>query len=213
MSYLSLSSTQSPAAWYANACQQADFRQDDAQAAAVIQLEQLYHAILRAETQQKNLLSKWLSKKTSLRGIYLWGGVGRGKSLLMDVFYQSLPSSILKRRLHFHEFMQEFHRGLKSYANQPDPLRQLAKEISKTCRVLCFDEFHVSDIADAMLLARLVTQLLAHGVVLILTSNYPPSGLYPNGLQRANFLPCIALLEQRLNIIEVNGASDHRRRQ
>jgi cell division protein ZapE len=144
--------------------------------------------------------------------VYFWGGVGRGKSFLMDCFYDAVPYK-RKRRVHFHAFMQQVHRDLEALKGQSDPLSQVAAHLARDVRLLCFDEFHVSDIADAMILGRLVEAMLGHGMVLVMTSNYPPDGLYPNGLQRANFLPTIELIKSHADIVEVDAGVDYRLRQ
>ncbi|WP_159309863.1 cell division protein ZapE [Spiribacter roseus] len=145
-------------------------------------------------------------------GLYLWGGVGRGKTYLMDTFYECLPASIPRRRVHFHRFMQSAHYRLRWLREQPDPLRTLAAEWAGEARVLCFDEFFVSDIADAMILSGLLHGLIDEGVTLVATSNLPPDGLYPGGLQRDRFLPAIDLLERHLQVMNVDGGTDYRLR-
>ena len=148
-------------------------------------------------------LWKMLGKKPEApRGLYLWGGVGRGKSMLMDLFYETAPVRP-KRRVHFHAFMAEIHRRLRELKSEQDPLKSVAAEIARETRVLCFDEFHVTDIADAMILGRLLEALFARGTVFVMTSNYPPDGLYPNGLQRINFLPTIDMITRNntINIV------------
>lgn len=145
------------------------------------------------------------------QGVYLCGGVGRGKTFLMDLFYDSLVA-VPRRRAHFHRFMQEVHQRLTVLQGETNPLRKLAKELSAEVRLLCFDEFFVQDIADAMLLAGLLETLFAEGVVLVATSNIEPQGLYRNGLQRERFLPAIALLNSHTQVVKVSPGSDYRLR-
>lgn len=205
-------SGQSPEQWYQAALQREGFIHDAAQAAAIQQLNQLWLQLMDFKRLRDRFLGRSLRNPPVPRGIYLWGGVGRGKSFLMDAFYQCVPYR-RKRRVHFHHFMAEVHRQLRSLADETDPLLTVAARIADATRLLCFDEFHVSDIADAMILSRLLTALFERGVVLVATSNYPPSGLYPNGLQRDRFLPAIKLMEQQLDIISVDGGNDYRLRE
>jgi cell division protein ZapE len=151
-----------------------------------------------------------LVKPALPRGVYLWGGVGRGKSFLMDAFYRCVPL-VRKRRVHFHPFMREIHRELDEVKGVEDPLATVAARIAKRWRLICFDEFHVSDIGDAMILGRLLEQVMDRGVEFCMTSNYSPDALYPNGLQRERFQPAIALLKSRLDVLEVDGGIDYRR--
>lgn len=145
------------------------------------------------------------------RGLYVWGSVGRGKTWLMDLFYEHLPVK-KKQRVHFHRFMQRVHHGVKSQGNVRDPLSRIAAEWARQCRVLCLDEFFVSDIADAMLLGGLLENLFRHGVTLVTTSNFEPDELYRDGLQRAKFLPAIELIKQQTRVIELAGETDYRLR-
>jgi len=144
------------------------------------------------------------------RGLYLWGGVGRGKTYLMDLFHETVPVS--KLRLHFHRFMHRVHADLRAVGGTRDPLRQVAAKLAAEARVLCFDEFFVSDIGDAMILAELLDQIFRRGVCLVATSNIAPGGLYENGLQRRRFLPAIALLEQHTDIHHLDAGVDYRLR-
>ena len=184
---------------------------DPAQQRAAERLGLLHEELLAFKQSRNNRLKKLLSRATPPRGVYFWGGVGRGKSFLMDAFYEAVPYR-RKRRVHFHAFMQEVHEALKRHKQQADPLIQVAADIAAEVRLLCFDEFHVSDIADAMILGRLFTGLFEQGVVVVTTSNYPPDGLYPNGLQRHLFLPTIELLKQHLDVLEVDAGMDYRLR-
>lgn len=156
-----------------------------------------------------NLTKRKAPSCSPIKGLYLWGDVGRGKTYLMDLFYDCLPDEG-KLRLHFHRFMARIHQALNEHSGEQDPLVRIAHDWAKTCRVLCFDEFFVSDIADAMILAGLFECLFKQGVVLIATSNMPIEDLYKNGLARHKFLPCIALLQQHTEMLHLNGKLDHR---
>ena len=205
----------SPLEWYWKFSQQSDFESDPAQLAVLEHLERL-HGDLEHYRQYRQgpvnrLVTNFGGGKRPPRGLYIWGGVGRGKSLMMDAFY-SVATLKRKRRIHFHEFMREIHAQMRTHSGTEDPLEPISDTIAKQLRLLCFDEFHVSDIADAMILARLLEMLISKGVVLVMTSNYQPDDLYPNGLQRARFLPAIALLNAELEVLEIGGQRDHRRR-
>jgi cell division protein ZapE len=184
---------------------------DPAQAAAVARLERLSVELGAFRAARQSRIKRLFAKPAVPRGLYLWGGVGRGKSLLMDAFYATVP--IRRRtRVHFHAFMRDIHDELATMKREVDPLATVAAHVARRWRLVCFDEFHVSDIADAMILGRLLTALFGHGVVLVLTSNYRPDALYPNGLQRQNFVPTIRLLERELDVLEVEGGTDYRLR-
>jgi cell division protein ZapE len=137
--------------------------------------------------------------------------VGRGKSFVMDIFFQEIPA-VRKTRIHFHEFMRSVHRELEELRGTADPLQEVAKRVAKKYRLICFDEFHVSDVADAMILHRLLTPLFEFQTIFVITSNFPPRGLYPDGLHRDRLLPAIELLEERLDILNVDAGVDYRKR-
>lgn len=183
---------------------------DPAQQAAVERLQKLYGELLAFKAARRTKLRKMLIHPEPPRSVYLWGGVGRGKSFLMDCFFGAVPYR-RRRRVHFHAFMQEVQDDLRRLS-VPDPLQNVADRIAAQTRLLCFDEFHVSDIADAMILGRLMEALLARGVIFVMTSNYPPDGLYPNGLMRVNFLPAIKMIKARFDVLEVDNGHDYRLR-
>jgi cell division protein ZapE len=184
---------------------------DPAQAHALARLERLSTELGAFRAARQSRIKRLFARPAVPRGLYLWGGVGRGKSLLMDAFYATVP--IRRRtRVHFHAFMRDIHDELATMKREVDPLAAVAAHVARRWRLVCFDEFHVSDIADAMILGRLLTALFGHGVVLVLTSNYRPDALYPNGLQRQNFVPTIRLLERELDVLEVEGGTDYRLR-
>ncbi|MDO8893040.1 MAG: cell division protein ZapE [Sulfurimicrobium sp.] len=182
---------------------------DPAQRAAAVYLQQVYDDLLRAPLFSGIPLLRHLIRPRPLRGVYLWGGVGRGKSFVMDAFFNCIPLGH-KRRLHFHRFMQEIHSRLALLKGQPDPLARVAREIARHVRLLCLDEFHISDITDAMLMRGLLQGLCDHGVALVITSNSAPDELYRNGLQRARFLPTIALIKEHLRVMQLDGGEDYR---
>jgi cell division protein ZapE len=200
-----------PVEWYRLNSLKQGFLADPAQENAVRHLQRLYDELLDFKAYRNRRLARAFGKRPPPRGLYLWGGVGRGKSFLMDAFYINLPYK-RKRRVHFHHFMQTVHRALKKLDGESDPLAIVAKRVSVGYRVVCFDEFHVSDIVDAMILGRILQGLFDNGVVLVVTSNYRPDDLYPNGLQRDRFLPAIKLINERLDIINVDGGIDYRLR-
>ena len=200
----------SPKRWFAQASLSPEFVHDAAQAAAIELLDGLWHQLVAFKSRREQFLGRSLRSPELPKGLYLWGDVGRGKTFLMDAFYNGLPYR-RKRRIHFHNFMAEIHQGMKQLAHKSDPLIALADQIAQSTRLLCLDEFHVDDIADAIILGRLISAILERGVLLMTTSNYPPDGLYPNGLQRQSFLPAIELLKSRLTILNVDGGNDHRR--
>ncbi|MGV0953868.1 MAG: cell division protein ZapE [Fluviibacter sp.] len=196
---------------YARALDAKGFQADPAQLLAVERLQGLYESLMRFKVARSNKIRRVISKPVVPRGVYFWGGVGRGKSFIMDCFFAAVPYK-RKQRIHFHAFMQQIHADLRQHAGKADPLALVAERIAKTTRLLCFDEFHVSDIADAMILGRLLEILFEKGVVFVMTSNYPPDNLYPNGLQRQNFLPTIALIKNKMDIMPLDGGNDYRLR-
>jgi cell division protein ZapE len=190
---------------------------DPAQVVAVARLERLRGELLagRGELGAAGRLLRrfWpRSPQAGPRGVYLWGGVGRGKTWLMDLFYDSLAPTA-RRRSHFHQLMRSVHAALATTARHQDPLQLVARRMARRASLWCLDELHVIDIADAMLLGKLFEELLGRGVSLVITSNTPPAGLYRDGLQRARFLPAIALLENRLDVLQVDAGTDYRLRQ
>jgi cell division protein ZapE len=201
-------------ALYAQEIAKRGFTADAAQLDAIRQLERLRAQLTEAAAAPlgKRLLRGLTSNGTAPKGVYLWGGVGRGKTWLMDLFYASLTLAA-KRRTHFYRFMQEVHSDLKRLKGMQSPLDGVADKIAKKSQVICFDELFVSDIADAMILAGLFGALLKRGVALVFTSNVRPKDLYKNGLQRDRFLPTIALLEKHCDVIAVEGGVDYRLRQ
>ncbi|MDX1481155.1 MAG: cell division protein ZapE [Woeseiaceae bacterium] len=187
-----------------------DLQHDDSQRRIVSLLDDLQQKLLAAE--QPRGLRRWLPGKRriqAVRGLYIWGGVGRGKTFLMDLFFRTLELE-RKKRLHFHRMMGTVHRELKALDDPADPLDVVAGKLAADTRVLCFDEFFVSDIGDAMILGRLLDGLFRRGVTLVATSNSPPRDLYRDGLQRQRFLPAIVLLETHTRIVELGGAEDYR---
>jgi len=184
---------------------------DHAQIAALDRLSQLADDLVAYVASRKSALKRLFGAVELPRGVYLFGGVGRGKSLLMDSFYATVAIR-RKTRVHFHAFMRDVHAALALLKDETDPLAAVAAQIANRYRLICFDEFHVDDIADAMILGRLLEGLFTHGVVLVVTSNYAPDDLWPNGLLRERFLPAIALIRQWLDVIEVDAGVDYRLR-
>lgn len=209
------SDSSGPLEWYWRFTQRADFQPDSEQLAVVSELERLFGELENYRQYRAGKVNRLVTNlgagRKPPRGMYIWGGVGRGKSLMMDAFFK-VSRHRRKRRVHFHEFMREIHGRLRALSGQEDPLGLISTEIARELRLLAFDEFHVSDIADAMILARLLELLIDKGVVLVMTSNYRPDELYPNGLQRSRFLPAIDILKRDLDVTELGGTTDHRRR-
>ncbi len=199
-----------PREQYQRDIEQRDFRLDHAQMAALEHLESLHNRLIHTPVHKPSFLDRLLNKKTPpIKGLYIWGGVGRGKTYLMDHFYDALPFKE-KRRTHFHNFMQGIHNELKSLSKTTDPLNIVASRIASEIRVLCLDEFHVNDIGDAMLLAGILKALFENQVTLITTSNIAPDELYKNGLQRERFLPAIALLNEHTHVHHLDSETDYR---
>lgn len=197
--------------FYEHALAQRGYRSDEAQRRAVEWLQQAYDEWVAYKAQRANKLKRLISRPGVPRGVYMWGDVGRGKSFLMDNFYSVVPV-VRKTRLHFHEFMRGVHRQLDDLKGIADPLDEVARRIAKKYRLICFDEFHVSDIADAMILHNLLKALFDNGVSFVMTSNYVPDALYPDGLHRDRILPAIALLKEKLDVLNVDAGLDYRKR-
>jgi cell division protein ZapE len=187
------------------------FQSDPAQRAAVAALERCAQDWAAYKNKRANRIKKIINHPDIPRGVYMFGGVGRGKSFLMDCFYAAVPI-VRKTRLHFHEFMREVHRELRALQGTVNPLDVLGANIAKRYKLICFDEFHVADITDAMILHRLLDSLFKHGVGFVTTSNFKPDDLYPGGLHRDRILPAIDLLNQKLEVINVDHGVDYRRR-
>jgi cell division protein ZapE len=187
------------------------YQSDAAQLAAVERLQRCFDEWVAYKARRSNAFKKLIVHPELPRGVYMWGGVGRGKSFLMDSFFAIVPVQ-RKTRLHFHEFMREVHRELEELKGQADPLDELARRIAKRYRLICFDEFHISDIADAMILYRLLDRLFGAGVQFVMTSNYDPDLLYPDGLHRDRLLPAIELIKSKLDVINVDAGTDYRKR-
>jgi cell division protein ZapE len=186
------------------------FVTDSSQWRAVERLQRLYEEWTAYKARRSNALKRLLVKPPPPRGVYLWGAVGRGKSFLMDSFYLCVPL-VRKRRVHFHHFMREIHREMNELKGAEDPIAAVAGRTARRYRLICFDEFHVSDIADAMILGRYLEKVMELGVAFVMTSNYHPDQLYANGLQRERFLPAIEFLKSRLDVVNVDGGTDYRR--
>jgi cell division protein ZapE len=187
------------------------YRSDTAQLRALEALERCEREWAEYKARRRNAVTKLLLRPPIPRGVYMWGGVGRGKSFLMDCFFQAVPLT-RKTRLHFHEFMREVHRELQELKGTVNPLDALGQRIARRFRLICFDEFHVADVTDAMILHRLLESLFAHRVSIVTTSNFHPDGLYPNGLHRDRILPAIELLKSKLEVVNVDAGVDYRGR-
>jgi cell division protein ZapE len=196
---------------YQDALRKRGFDPDDSQYAAVLRLQKLYEEWTAYKRRRSTALRRLVVRPPLPRGIYLWGSVGRGKTFLMDSFYRCLPLE-RKRRVHFHHFMRDVHRELEKLKGTADPLDALAGRIAKRFRLICFDEIALSDVADAMILGRLLTKTMDRGVVYCMTSNYHPDELYKGGLKREDFLPTIELIKERLDVVRVDSGVDYRKR-
>lgn len=197
--------------FYERALAERGYRSDPAQLRAVERLQQAYDDWVAFKAHRASPLKRLIKRPAVPRGLYMWGGVGRGKSFLMDSFYSVVPVR-RKTRLHFHEFMRDVHRQLDELKGMADPLDEVARRVARKYRLICFDEFHVSDIADAMILYNLLKALFDNGVSFIMTSNYVPDALYPEGLHRDRILPAIALIKERMDVLNVDAGNDYRKR-
>ncbi|MBA5639989.1 AFG1 family ATPase [Duganella sp. LX20W] len=197
--------------FYQHALEQRDFKADPEQRRAVDRLQRCYDEWVAYKGQRSNSLKRFINRPEVPRGVYMWGGVGRGKSFLMDSFYSVVPV-VRKTRLHFHEFMRGVHRQLDELKGVADPLNEVARRVAKKYRLICFDEFHISDVADAMIMYNLLSALFDNGVTFIMTSNYDPQLLYPDGLHRDRILPTIRLLYDKLDVMNIDAGIDYRGR-
>jgi len=196
---------------FEQALQARGFQADSSQLRAAERLQQLCDEWTAYKARRSGAVSRLLVRPPIPRGVYLWGGVGRGKSFLMDCFFKAVPL-VRKRRVHFHEFMREVHRQLQEVKGETDPLDHVGLRLARRSRLICFDEFHVNDIADAMILHRLLARLFALRVGFVITSNQAPDGLYPDGLHRDRLLPAIELLKSELDVVRLDGGVDYRLR-
>ena len=200
----------SPAERYAQALSSGQFMPDDAQAQAVHELDRVWHELIQRFKASKKAFRRF-RRQTSPQGVYMWGGVGRGKTWLMDQFYDAIPFR-RKTRMHFHHFMQRVHRDLNKLSGQQNPLDIVADQIYKDAVVICFDEFFVSNVTDAMILSDLFQKLFQRGITLIATSNIAPDGLYKNGIHRDRFIPTIEMVKSNCVILNVDAGVDYRLR-
>lgn len=197
--------------YYEHALSARGFKSDEAQRRAIVRLQNSFDDWVAFKSQRSSKFKRLINRPLVPRGLYMWGGVGRGKSFLMDSFYSVVPV-VRKTRVHFHEFMRDVHRQLDEFKGVANPLDEVARRIAKKYRLICFDEFHVSDIADAMILYNLMRALFENGVSFIMTSNYAPDMLYLDGLHRDRMLPTIALLKNNLDVMNVDTGLDYRKR-
>ncbi len=200
----------SPAERYAQALASGQFMPDDAQAQAVHELERVWQELIQRYKASKKAFRRF-RRQTAPQGVYMWGGVGRGKTWLMDQFYDSIPFR-RKTRMHFHHFMQHVHRELNKLSGQRNPLDSVADQIYKDAVVICFDEFFVSNVTDAMILSDLFQKLFHRGITLVATSNIAPDGLYKNGIHRDRFIPTIEMVKKHCQVLNVDAGVDYRLR-
>ncbi len=197
--------------WISQYAAEQGFTLDASQRDAVEHLERLHEDLIGLE-KMESLFVRLLARKRVVKGLYLWGGVGRGKSFLMDGFFNCAPVA-RKRRIHFHRFMQEVHQRMNALTGQAEPLAGVARDIARDARLLCLDEFHIADITDAMLMRKLLEGLMEQGVVVLTTSNFAPDALYLHGLQRQQFLPAIDLIKQNFDVVNIDDGTDYRLRE
>ncbi|OYV35288.1 MAG: cell division protein ZapE [Thiomonas sp. 20-64-5] len=187
------------------------FTADAAQRAGLARLQQCYDEWVDYKSRRSSAIRRALIHPDLPRGVYFYGGVGRGKSMLMDAFFVTVPI-VRKTRLHFHEFMREVQREMAALQGTVDPLAELSRRIARRFRLICFDEFHISDVTDAMILHRLLQGMFDNGVQLVATSNFHPDALYPDGLHRDRILPAIELIKQKMDVVHIDGGVDYRLR-
>lgn len=217
---MTITPNSTPISCYEADLKKPNFREDASQRIAVEHLQQLHDALIKRQPKKRGFFVKLFEREElpePVKGLYFWGGVGRGKTYLVDTFYHCLPfvANAEKKRIHFHVFMQEVHNELKQLRDKKDPLKIVATKMIRPTnadrlRVLCFDEFVVADVADAVILGKLMTYLMTMGVVLVATSNAEPKDLYKHGLQRDLFLPVIELLYQYTDVVNIDGGVDYR---
>ncbi|MGD2140027.1 MAG: cell division protein ZapE [Burkholderiales bacterium] len=190
------------------AAQSHGYQLDEAQLRASRELDRLYQELIRAQRNDRSI-TRFFRRPPPVRGVYFWGGVGRGKTFLMDTFFEAIPLDG-KQRHHFHRFMRSVHQRLRALQGQTNPLRAVGEEFAARGKLLCLDEFHVTDIGDAMIMRLLLESLFGNGVVLVTTANWHPRSLYEHGLQRAQFLPAIDLIMNSMSVVNVDAGTDYR---